>query len=158
MAKTPHQEPPPGTPRNALLLLSAGGIAVAGLLGWALTRTVEPAPVTSVSSPVAETSAPVASTNPGTFDTAGFTQTAAPLTATNAPPPQPEGDKTAVTRISAEDLRAQIRRNEVTVIDVRDNTAYAQGHIPGAMHIAFASVQSSLDTIPKGKPIVTYCT
>lgn len=157
MAKRSHQEPPPGTPRNALLLLGAGGIVVAGLLVWALTRTVEPAPVTAVTPPVAGTSAPVASTA-GTFDTATFTQTAAPATATNAPPLQPREDTTVVPRISAEDLRAQVRRDEVTIVDVRDTTAYAQGHIPGAIHIAFASVQSSLDTIPKGKPIVTYCT
>ncbi|HUP62959.1 MAG TPA: rhodanese-like domain-containing protein [Thermoanaerobaculia bacterium] len=142
MAKRRHEEPPPGSSRNALLILGAGGIIIAGLLVWALTRTVEPAV------PVADTSTPPAATAPLTTD---FTSTA-------APPAQPDPATVEVPRIAAEDLRGKVNRNEVTVVDVRDAAAFAQGHIPGAILIPFASVQSQMDAIPKGKPVVTYCT
>jgi hydroxyacylglutathione hydrolase len=44
------------------------------------------------------------------------------------------------------------------VIDVRDATSWASGHIAGAIHMPFATVDAQLDTLPKGKAIVTYCT
>lgn len=153
MTKRAHNEPDPGSSRNALLILSAGGLVVAGLLVWALTRTVEPASVMET--------APVAAT-PAADNTALTTSAIPPgaisTSAAPAPAPAQPGETSVVTRISAEDLRAKINRNEVTVIDVRDAAAYQQGHIAGAIHIPFTSVQSQLDTIPKGKPIVTYCT
>ena len=69
-----------------------------------------------------------------------------------------QGDKSDVARIAAEDLREKHKANAVLVIDVRDATSFAQGHIPGALHIPMASVESNLDRIPKGREIVTYCT
>ncbi len=163
MAKTRHQEEPTSN-RATLLVLVVGGVLVAGLVVWALTRTVEPA-----AEPAA--SATTVATTAGSIDTAATTvplSTTQPITATSpvasttaaAPvaPPQPHGDRSSVKRIAAEDLRAKMNRNEVTVIDVRDAAAYGAGHIAGAINIPFASVESMLDLIPKDKPVVTYCT
>ena len=75
-----------------------------------------------------------------------------------APVPHPEGNRAEVARIAAEDLRAKANRGEVTVIDVRQAADYARGHIAGAINIPFASIETQLDQIPKGKEIVTYCT
>jgi hypothetical protein len=149
MAKQRHdQQPDPGSSRNAMIVLVIGGLLVAALVVWALTRTVEPSTTATLDTPPLE--AP-----PVTTQTSTFTPTAA---GTQAPPPQIEGERSEVPRISVEDLRAKLNRNDVTVIDVRDNQAYQRGHIPGALNIPFASTESMLDLIPKGKPIVTYCT
>ncbi len=144
-----------------MAVLIVGGLLVAALVVWALTRTVEPETTTATSTfaPVATPADATTAPPPGTFatmDTSSITMPTA--TAAPAPVPHPEGDKTAVKRISAEDLRAQLGRNAVTVIDVRQATDYQRGHIAGAINIPFASVETQLDSIPKDKPIVTYCT
>ncbi|HKR64078.1 MAG TPA: rhodanese-like domain-containing protein, partial [Thermoanaerobaculia bacterium] len=86
-------------------------------------------------------------------------------TATNATtppvplrPPVVEGDKSSVERIAPEDLKAKWDRHEVTVIDVRDEMSYKASHIRGALHMQFAAIEGQIDMIPKGKPIVLYCT
>lgn len=146
-----------------MAILIAGGILVAALLVWALTRTVEPASVMSTATTADATT--TYTPNPQPTDTAVPTATGnivPSATSGSVPPPapvpHPEGNRAEVKRIAAEDLRAQLGRNEVTVIDVRTSADYARGHIPGAINIPFASVETQLDTIPKGKPIVTYCT
>jgi len=145
--KTPSQ--PSNTP---MIVMVAGALVVVGLVGWALTRSVQPAPVASTEPPLA-TSAP--------------STTAAPSTGTSAPAPNAfsipaggpqEADKAAVARIAVEDLRAKYDRGEVTVIDVRATSAYEDGHIAGALGIPMASIEGQADSLPKGKPIVTYCT
>ena len=112
----------------------AGGLAVLVLVAWALMRSFE-APVTSNIPVAADTAAP--------------------------PPPQTETQDAAhaaVPRISVDDLKQKIARGEVTVIDVRDADAFLAAHIPGSLHIPFARIEGEVPYLPKGKPIVTYCT
>jgi hypothetical protein len=148
-----------------MAILILGGILVAALVVWALTRTVEPESVMSSGTVADASTAPFTPQPMATTDTTVPTATGGIVpsaTSGSVPPPtpvpRPQGDRSAVKRIAAEDLRAQIGRNEVTVIDVRQSADYARGHIPGAINIPFASVETQFDTIPKGKPIVTYCT
>lgn len=151
-----------------MAVLIVGGILVAALVVWALTRTVEPesvmssgqtadATTTFTPQPTAMTADPTAPTATGmTIPPTATSASMPPQTPT--PVPQPQGNRAEVKRIAAEDLRAQVGRNEVTVIDVRQSADYARGHIPGSINIPFASVETQFDTIPKGKPIVLYCT
>lgn len=124
-------------PNTTLIVLIAGGLVVAGLVGWALTRSVESevpfVPATASSSP-ASTSAP------------------------SAIQPMSESEKAAVARMAVEDLHAKLGRGEVTVIDVRDLSSYTSGHIPNALHIPLARIEGEIAYLPKDKPIVTYCT
>ncbi len=136
-----------------MAVMVAGGVLVTALVVWALTRTIEPAPEPAASFADA-TTAPATAPDPSTLPTTGTSTTSAPVA---TPAPQ-AGDPSSIQRIAVEDLRAKLNRNEVTVIDVRDATAFATRHIPGAINVPFASVQSMLDQIPKDKPIVTYCT
>lgn len=152
MAKGRHDEAQQ-TSRTTLIVMIAGGLAVAALVVWALTRTVEPAP-TPASTPVAETQVPVRGVEP--TDTA-TTATLAPL-ANEPPRPNIEGDRTSVKRISVEDMHAKMNRGEITVIDVRDETSFEASHVPGALHIPLARIEGEIDKLPKNKPIVTYCT
>jgi 3-mercaptopyruvate sulfurtransferase SseA len=115
-----------------------GGLAVLGLVGWALSRSF---------------AAPVHSTLTTTEPASVATQ-AAPV-----PNADEEAAKAAVPRISAEDLRQRMLRNEVTVLDVRTGPdAFSSGHIPGSLHIPLTTVEAQLAFIPRTKPIVTYCT
>jgi len=63
-----------------------------------------------------------------------------------------------VARIKPDQLRDLIASNSVTVIDVRDAQSYLESHIPGALHIPMARIDGEIQYLPKGKPIVTYCT
>ena len=64
----------------------------------------------------------------------------------------------SVPRISTAALREKIDRGEVVVMDVRDIDSYTASHITGAMHIPLSYVESELQYLPRGKPIVAYCT
>ena len=154
MAKRPHHEPQGLSSRATMAILALGGILVAGLVVWALTRTVEPATAssTTVSSVPAASDLPAVTPPPGTFDTA-----ATQPTATMAPPAAPNPND-AVARISVSELRDLHNRKDVTVIDVRDDTAFFEAHIPGALHIPMARIEVEAPNLPKDKPIVTYCT
>lgn len=43
------------------------------------------------------------------------------------------------------------------VVDVREESEYADGHIPGALDIPIRTLAQNLDKIPKDKPVVVYC-
>lgn len=157
-------------------MMAVGALLVAGLIVWALTRTVEtsPTPAPSVSSTITPSSditgsivPPVDSTvsmippSDSAAPNAGFTTMPPTATAgitTSSQAPVIQGDKGEVPRIAAEDLKVKVNAGAVTIIDVRDATSFASGHIPGSLNIPMASVEANLDRIPKGKEIVTYCT
>ena len=145
-----------------MIYMVIGGVLVAALVAWALTRSVAPSATTSVM-----TDAPAASTAAAPF-TASAPPTPIPTASdpTNTaftPPAQfnqhPQDPATAgVSRVSAEDLRAKVFQGRVTVIDVRDEASYVAGHIAGALHIPMARIEGEIGYLPKGKEIVTYCT
>lgn len=132
----------------------AGAAIVAALVIWALTRTVEPTPSVST----AETSTPASTEVPMSTAAPSDTAASASTASTPAAPPAVQGDRSEVKRIAVEDVRAKLNRGEITLIDVRDDASFAAGHIPGALHMPFASIESMSASLPKDKPIVTYCT
>lgn len=142
-----------------MLILAAGGLLVLALVVWALTRTVEPASVMAPEGSVADATTGAPALGDTGFSTTASTTPTPTGTVPNVPTtPAPAGDAAEVRRIAVEDLRAKNDRGEVTVVDVRDAASFAQEHIPGAINIPFASIEGQADMIPKGKPIVTYCT
>jgi hydroxyacylglutathione hydrolase len=42
-------------------------------------------------------------------------------------------------------------------LDVRESSEFAEGHIPGALHIPLGELESRAHSIPTDRPIVTYC-
>jgi Rhodanese-like domain len=143
--RTQQTEPAPPS-RGPIIVLTAGSLAVAALVGWALTRTVEPA--------APEASTVATSPAPGSIPP-GNTGTEVPTAAPSAPAPAAEGE---VPRISPEQLKQMVDTNAITLLDVRDSVSYTNGHIPGAIHIPFARVEAEASRLPKGKPVVAYCT
>ncbi|HUP46937.1 MAG TPA: rhodanese-like domain-containing protein [Thermoanaerobaculia bacterium] len=139
----PEQQPS----RGPILVLAAGSIAVAALVGWALTRTVEPLPPAVEGSPAAPIGAP---------QTAGDVVPTTPAATT--PATNTAGEEDGIARLGPDQLKDLVDRGSVTVLDVRDSVAYTNGHIPGAINIPFARVQAEASKLPKGRLIVAYCT
>lgn len=86
----------------------------------------------------------------------------APAVETAAPPPQQtapvETPAELAPRIPLDAAVARIGDGSVRVLDVRDLDSYKNGHIPSAIHVPLARLQSEVAFLPKEKPILTYCT
>ena len=75
------------------------------------------------------------------------------------PQPHPqEPELINVPRTQLADAKKQIDSGAVTIIDVRDADSYVAAHIPGSIQIPLPRIEGEVDYLPKGKPIVTYCT
>lgn len=152
MAKQRHSQTQETSSKGSLIALAIGAILVAGLVVWALTRTVD-APATTSSEPGLATMPPVT----GTTTPIAPPTTTAPITATSTQPVAANAQD-GVARISAEDLREKVSGGNVVIVDVRDAVAYQNSHIAGSINLPMSSIQANLDLIPKGKDVVAYCT
>jgi rhodanese-like protein len=81
-----------------------------------------------------------------------------PETTSQAPPAPQEPELVNEPRTQLAEAKKLIDSGAVTVIDVRDADSYIASHIPGAMQIPLARIEGEIDYLPKGKPIITYCT
>lgn len=59
--------------------------------------------------------------------------------------------------ISAGELAARLRQNDVILLDVRPTVEYEAGHIPDAISIPWHELQQRLDELPPDKEVVAYC-
>ncbi|MBE9143762.1 rhodanese-like domain-containing protein [Planktothrix mougeotii] len=57
-----------------------------------------------------------------------------------------------------QDLQNLIQQGDLVLIDVREPSEYAFGHIPTAINIPLRSLTQNIDQIPKDRPVVLYCT
>lgn len=117
--------------RDLLVYVAAGAIA-GGVIAWTSMRIAHkpPAPNVKSDAPAVTSTVPAAAS------------------------PSLE----SVPRIAMSDFKQRLDRGEIVVIDVRDIADYTAGHIPGAIHIPLSFIQGELPYLPRGKPIVTYCT
>jgi rhodanese-related sulfurtransferase len=60
-------------------------------------------------------------------------------------------------RIPAEELLARVRRGAVTVIDLRPEQEYQEGHLPGARSVPAEELKRRLAELPRDREIVAYC-
>ena len=60
-------------------------------------------------------------------------------------------------RITIIELQDLIKKHEAFIVDVRNDTSYNAGHIPGAKLIPAGEILNHVDELPKDKLIVTYC-
>lgn len=65
--------------------------------------------------------------------------------------------KDSLEPIRREELLARARDDLVTVIDVRPPEEYASGHVPGAVNVPLAELESHLQHFEPGQEIVAYC-
>jgi rhodanese-related sulfurtransferase len=66
----------------------------------------------------------------------------------------------SIEQMSTADLRIRIEAGDRSfqVLDVREDSEWHEGHIPGAIHIPFHQILSRLDEVPSNKPVATICT
>lgn len=55
---------------------------------------------------------------------------------------------------SREDIARALRAG-ATVLDIRSDEEYREGHVPGALHIPLGELLKRLPSIPKDQPVVT---
>jgi rhodanese-related sulfurtransferase len=60
-------------------------------------------------------------------------------------------------RISAQEARELIDRGEVSVIDVREDWEWANGHIPDAKHVPLAKIINAAQQHVEGDNLVFVC-
>ena len=63
----------------------------------------------------------------------------------------------ALEPVDNDELARRIRAGEVTVIDVRPHEEYLAAHLPGALSLPLADLETRLDALPKRRDVVAYC-
>lgn len=60
--------------------------------------------------------------------------------------------------IDVDTLHQRLARHEpLTVIDVRRDDEWREGHIPGALHLHIGDLPQHLDEVPRDRPVATMC-
>lgn len=67
------------------------------------------------------------------------------------------GAQQDVRRVSIDELRAMLERDEAIVVDVRSKPSYDSGHIKGSISIPREEVRQRAGELPKDKLVVFYC-
>ena len=63
-----------------------------------------------------------------------------------------------VPRISIDEVKALMAKQQVLLIDVRDPQSFADGHMPGAINVPFDHIPNHVDAWKAEKRLlVTYC-
>ncbi|WP_423369647.1 ArsR/SmtB family transcription factor [Burkholderia sp. LMG 32019] len=63
----------------------------------------------------------------------------------------------ALEPVSRDELTARLTDGLVTLLDVRPQDEYAQGHLPGALNIPLSELDARVSELPAGTEIVAYC-
>jgi hypothetical protein len=69
-----------------------------------------------------------------------------------------EGSYPEIRRVTVQDAKAALDSRSAVFIDVRGSSAYAVSHIPGALDIPLAEIESRLNELDPDQWIITYCT
>jgi predicted sulfurtransferase len=77
------------------------------------------------------------------------------VAAVKKPSPPPVND--GVRRITVQEAQDLFAKGQAVIVDVRNQTAYDQGHIKGARLIPVTEIQNHTGDLPKDKTIITYC-
>jgi 3-mercaptopyruvate sulfurtransferase SseA len=76
------------------------------------------------------------------------------------PAPLPASDTVyadGARRVTADEMNEMVKNGQAIIVDVRNQAAYDQGHIPGAKLIPAGEILNHLNELPRDKMIVTYC-
>jgi len=60
-------------------------------------------------------------------------------------------------RISVEEAESMIEKNEVTLIDIRDQMSYGAGNVKNSIHVTNENVEEIISSADKDKPLIIYC-
>lgn len=63
----------------------------------------------------------------------------------------------APSQLDPEDVHAGLQAGDVVLVDVRDASAFAEGHATGAVNIPIDQLEQRIDELTPGTRIVTSC-
>lgn len=63
-----------------------------------------------------------------------------------------------IKRVSLKEAKAAYESKSAVFVDVRSAESYSQGHIPGAINIPLAEMESRAGELDPNQWIITYCT
>ncbi|VWB12381.1 ArsR family transcriptional regulator [Burkholderia lata] len=63
----------------------------------------------------------------------------------------------ALEPVSRDELTARLADGLVTLLDVRPNDEFTEGHLPGALNIPLSELDARVSELPAGTEIVAYC-
>ncbi|CAN5832955.1 MBL fold metallo-hydrolase [soil metagenome] len=70
---------------------------------------------------------------------------------------QPGRELQAYGCAEIDEVDAALQDGSATVIDVRGAADYAEGHLPGAVHVTMGHIPSRISEISAGKPLIVHC-
>jgi rhodanese-related sulfurtransferase len=65
--------------------------------------------------------------------------------------------RNSLEALSLNELRTKMKSKNVVVLDIRPESEFKNGHIPGAINIPLEELSSHLKNLPKSKEYVAYC-
>ena len=71
-----------------------------------------------------------------------------------------EDAKKRIREVNVDDVKAKLdRREQFLLVDVREESEYAQDHLPGAIHLGKGVIERDIEErVPKlDSPVVLYC-
>jgi rhodanese-related sulfurtransferase len=66
-------------------------------------------------------------------------------------------DRASLAAVDLAELRPLVEEGSVTLLDVRPESEYRQGHIPTARSIPVAELERRLAEVPRDRDVVAYC-
>jgi hydroxyacylglutathione hydrolase len=68
-----------------------------------------------------------------------------------------EGPLQSAAQLTPAEVAGRLERNEAYVVDVRNESEWEAGHLPGAIHIPLGSLPEQIATLPTDRPLVLHC-
>lgn len=140
-------------------------IAASFLIATFACRSNDPAPNTQTTevAPSAQVTATQADATPPpqpTVSSAPPMSTTAPTSTSPdaAAARNVEADLAKAARVNATDLKKMVDAGQALIVDVRPASAFAEGHIKGAVNIPLSDFATRMGELPKDKYLATYCT
>lgn len=65
--------------------------------------------------------------------------------------------RSSLETLSSDQLAEKMQQEDITIIDVRPEHEFDEGHIAGALNIPVDDLADKLDELPKDREIVAYC-
>ena len=62
-----------------------------------------------------------------------------------------------IEAIDPEELAGRLESDDVVVLDVRDDGEFAEGHIPGSVHLPYGELPDRQSELPRDRPIAAIC-
>lgn len=63
----------------------------------------------------------------------------------------------SIRNMSPDEVARAIKKEEILLIDVREDLEFQRGHINGAIHIPLRELEYRREEIPRDKKVILYC-